>query len=160
MKIKTFPEVSGKNLKRRKLIFPADFPAGHTVVLMAFYRHQQLDIDTWLPFVSQLENDNQDVAYVELPVIYRMGPLGQWMLNEGMRAGIPDQKARERTITLYLNKSNFLGQLGIDSQDQIQILLVDQQGKITFHETGRYSAEKGEALVEALQQEKFHRENL
>lgn len=160
MKTKTFPEVSGKNLKRKKLTFPADFPAGHTVVLMAFYRHQQLDIDTWLPFVSQLENDHQDVAYVELPVIYRMGPLGQWMLNEGMRAGIPNQKARERTITLYLNKSNFLSQLGIDSQDQIQILLVDRQGEITFHETGRYSAEKGEALVEVLQQEKYQKESL
>jgi hypothetical protein len=160
METKTFPEVSGKNLKRKKLTFPTDFPAEHTVVLMAFYRHQQLDIDTWLPFVSQMESDYEDLAYVELPVIYRMGPLGQWMLNEGMRAGIPNQKARERTITLYLNKSNFLGQMGIDSQDQIQILLVDRQGKIYFQETGRFSAEKGEALVEILQREQLQKETL
>jgi len=149
----TFPEVSGRNLKRKKLTFPADFPAEYTVVLLAFYRQQQLDIDTWLPFVSQLEDDYQDLAYVELPVVYRMGPVGQFMLNEGMRAGIPDPKARERTITLYLNKNKFLGQMDIESQEKIQILLVTRDGRICFHTQGRFSVEKGDALVEILGKE-------
>ncbi len=148
-----FPEVSGRNLNRQKLTFPVDFPAENTLVLMAFYRQQQADIDTWLPFANQLENDYADLAYVELPVIYKMGPLGRFMLNEGMRAGIPDQKARLRTITLYLNKDDFLGQLGIQSQDQIQLLLVTRQGDILFKESGRFSEEKGAALVEMLEQE-------
>lgn len=146
MKIKVFPEVSGKNLKRKKLTFPSDFPADFTIVLMAFQRHQQWDIDTWLPFVQQLENDYRDLAYVELPVVYKMGPLGQFMLNEGMRAGIPDQKARERTITLYLNKTSFLNKLGIDSQEKIQILLVTKAGEVLFREEGKFTPEKEAAL--------------
>lgn len=153
MKSKIFPEVSGRNLKRKKLTFPADFPARYTLVLMAFYRQQQLDIDTWMPFVSQLEQDYENLAYVELPVVYRMGPIGQLMLNEGMRAGIPDQKARQRTITLYLNKSKFLSSMGIDSQEMIHILLVSRDGKIYFRESGRFSDEKGAVLVEALKSE-------
>lgn len=157
MSTKKFPEVSGKNLQRKKRSFPADFPAQYTIVLMAFLRHQQLDIDTWMPFASQLEAEYENLAYVELPVVYRMGPLGQFMLNEGMRAGIPNQKARERTITLYLNKARFLDQIGIDSQDQIQIFLVSRDGHIYFHETGRFSPEKGEALVETLKRENVHR---
>ena len=44
-----FPEIAGKNLQRKKKVFPQDFPAKYTVVLIAFLRHQQLDIDTWLP---------------------------------------------------------------------------------------------------------------
>lgn len=155
MPTKKFPEVSGKNLQRKKLTFPADFPAQYTIVLMAFYQQQQMDIDTWMPFASQLEYEYENLAYVELPVVYRMGPLGQFMLNEGMRAGIPNQKARQRTITLYLNKTKFLGQLGIDSQDQIQILLVTRDGSIYFHESGRFSPEKADALVETLKKEQL-----
>jgi len=145
-----FPEVSGRNLKRKKLTFPAEFPASYTIVLMAFYRQQQADIDTWMPFANQVEDEYQDVAYVELPVVYRMGPVGQFMLNEGMRAGIPDAKARERTITLYLEKSKFLGQMGITSQEQVQVLLVETDGKILFKESGRFTPEKGQRLIEAL----------
>lgn len=148
-----FPEVSGKNLKRKKLTFPAEFPARYTIVLMAFYRHQQADIDTWMPFANRIENEYEDLAYVELPVVYKMGPLGQFMLNEGMRAGIPDQKARERTITLYLDKEKFLGQMGINSQEEIQVLLVETGGTILFKQSGRFTPEKGQSLVDALEKE-------
>ncbi|MBG7609265.1 MAG: hypothetical protein IZT55_00220 [Anaerolineae bacterium] len=86
----TFPEVAGKNLKRIKQNFPQDFPAKYTIVLIAFWRHQQQHIDTWLPFATQLEDKYQNLAYVELPVIYEMGSIRQFMLYEGMRAGIPD----------------------------------------------------------------------
>jgi len=148
-----FPEVSGKNLKRKKLTFPAEFPARYTIVLMAFYRHQQADIDTWMPFANQVEKEYQDLAYVELPVVYQMGFLGQFMLNEGMRAGIPDPKARERTITLYLDKADFLSQMGISSQEEIQVLLVETNGRILYKQSGRFTPEKGNSLVEALEKE-------
>jgi hypothetical protein len=146
----TFPEVAGKNLKRIKHNFPQDFPAKYTIVLIAFWRHQQQHIDTWLPFAAQLEDKYQNLAYVELPVIYEMGSIRQFMLNEGMRAGIPDEKAREKTITLYLDKPRFLEQLGIDSENEIQIMLVGEDGEILWHDTGLFSSEKGEALNQIL----------
>lgn len=151
MKTVTFPEVSGKNLKRKTLSFPKDFPAKYNLVLMAFYRHQQLDVNTWLPYADQLEDEYPDLKYVELPVIYEMGRIRQFLLNEGMRAGIPNQKARERTITLYLDKSQFLKQLGIDSEDEIQIMLVTEDGEVLWRETGIFSSEKASALIEVLQ---------
>lgn len=145
-----FPEVSGRNLKRKKYHFPQDFIAPLNIVLIAFQRHQQLEINTWLPFVDQLDSEYADLTYFEFPVIYHMGPIGQFMLNEGMRAGIPDQKSRETTITLYLEKDEFRRQLQIESEDSIQIFLVTGQGKIVWHETGIYSDEKGSALREVL----------
>jgi len=148
-----FPNVSGRNLQRQSVQFPQDFPAKYTVVLMAFWREQQNDIDTWLPFVNVLEKLYRDTAYVEFPVVYKMSPLGQLFLNEGMRAGIPDQKARQRTTTLYLDKSNFLGKLRIQSQDQIQVLLVDDTGRVVWRERGRFSPEKAQALSRALHAE-------
>ena len=153
MKKIAFPEVAGKNLKRRKYNFPNDFPAKHTIVLVAFWRHQQKHIDTWLPFAKKLEEQYQNLAYVELPVIYEMGTFRQFLLNEGMRAGIPDDKARERTITLYLDKPRFLDHLEIESEDEIQIMLVGDDGDVLWRETGLFSIEKGEELHQILLQE-------
>ena len=150
MKTITFPQVAGKNLKRKKLQFPKDFPAQYTVVLIAFYRHHQMDINTWLPYVDQLENKYENLTYIELPVIYKMNPIGQFMLNEGMRAGIPDQKAREKTITLYLDKPDFMDQLGIESENEIQVLMVTNRGKVLWREVGKFTSEKGADLEEAL----------
>jgi hypothetical protein len=146
-----FPEVSGKNLKRKKFHFPQDFPTSLNIVLVAFQRHQQLEINTWLPFVSELDSEYSDLTYFEFPVIYQMGPLGQFMLNEGMRAGIPDQKARESTITLYVDKPQFMGHLQIQSEDAIQIFLVTDEGKVLWHETGVISDEKANALIKVVQ---------
>jgi hypothetical protein len=151
MKSIKFPDVSGRNLKRQKFVFPEDFPAKYTIVLMAFYRHHQNDVDTWIPFVGQKENDYEDLTYIELPVIYKMSPIGQFLLNEGMRAGIPDRNAREKTITLYLDKPDFLDSLDIDSEDEIQILLVEEGGEVLWKETGVFSAGKGSALEKTLQ---------
>jgi hypothetical protein len=153
MKRITFPEVTGKNLKRRKYNFPNDFPSKYTIVLIAFWRHQQKHIDTWLPFAKKLEEQYTNLGYVELPVIYEMGTFRQFLLNEGMRAGIPDDKARERTITLYLDKPRFLDHLGIDSEDEIQIMLVDGDGDVLWHDSGLFSTEKGEAIHQILLQE-------
>jgi len=148
-----FPKVSGRNLQRQAVQFPQDFPAKYTVVLMAFWREQQNDIDTWLPFVNVLEKLYRDTAYVEFPVVYPMSPLGQFFLNEGMRAGIPDQKARQRTTTLYLDKDSFLGQLQIQSQDKIQVLLVADDGRVVWRGCGRFTSDKGWALSRALHAE-------
>jgi hypothetical protein len=147
----TFPEVSGKNLKRKKYRFPQDFPAPLNIVLMAFQRYQQLEINTWLPFVGQLDSEYEDLTYLEFPVIYQMGPIGQFMLNEGMRAGIPDQKARESTITLYVDKTQFMGQMQIKSEDAIQIFLVTGEGKVLWHETGVFTDEKADAIMKVVQ---------
>jgi hypothetical protein len=152
MKSIQFPNVSGRNLKRQKYHFPEDFPAKYNILLVAFYRHHQNDVDTWIPFTGQLENQYEDLAYLELPVIYKMGPIGQILLNEGMRAGIPNQTAREKTITLYLDKPEFLDSLGIDSENEIQILLVDRGGKVLWKETGVFSSEKAAALEKKLQE--------
>jgi hypothetical protein len=70
-----------------------------------------------------------------------------------MRAGIPDQKARERTITLYLDKASFFKQLEITSEDEIQIMLITDEGKVLWRSAGIFSREKVMILTEVLQNE-------
>lgn len=146
-----FPTVSGFNLERQEFEFPRDFAGELNVLFVPFLQRQQLDVNTWVPFIQELERTVPGVVYYELPTIWEMAALSRMFLNEGMRAGIPDQKSRERTITLYLNKAEFQKATGIDGDSRMHVLLVNRQGDILWRTTGNYSEEKGSQLLAAIE---------
>lgn len=74
----------------------------------------------------------------------------RWFIDSGTRLGIPDHKARERTITLYLDKKTFCDALLIVDQKRIYAFLIDRSGKIMWEAEGDFDAAKGESLKEAL----------
>jgi hypothetical protein len=53
-----------------------------------------------------------------------------------MRSGIPDRSTREATITVYINKTPFKSALGITSESQIHVLLLDGEGRVVHRELG------------------------
>ena len=147
-----FPTVTARNLLRRQVTLPADFEGEVNVLLIAFQQWQQSLVDTWLPFVEQLEQSQQGVCYYELPVIQRMNAVARTFINEGMRAGIPNPLARERTITLYLDKVLFRQTLDLPHEDDIYVMAVNRQGQIIWRSAGAFTSEKGQALAHALQE--------
>ena len=146
-----FPHVNGNNLSRRNYQLPADFEGKLNLVIIPFERWQQSLVNTWIPFAQKMERLFHGFHYYELPTIYRMNILGRTFLNEGMRAGIPDQKARETTITLYLDKAGFRQSLHIPDEDDIYLFLVDQEGYIHWQSFGEFSIDKSESLMNALE---------
>jgi hypothetical protein len=145
--IMIFPTVTGFNLQRKKISLPQDLQGTYNLVLIAFQQWQQNLVDTWISFVKQLEKSHATVFYYELPTIQRLNVLTRTFINEGMRAGIPNPVARERTITLYVDKQAFRDALEIPDETDIVVLLLDQQGKVLWREQGVFSPEKGESLA-------------
>ena len=145
-----FPAVTGSNLQRQKLKLPQDFQGELNLVMIAFQQWQQTQVDTWIPFARQLEETYSGVRYYELPTIQRLNALARTFVNEGMRAGIPDPVARERTITLYLDKDAFRRALQLPGEDDIHVLLVDGQGTVLWRAEGDFTPEKGDSLVAAV----------
>jgi hypothetical protein len=145
-----FPVVSGYNLVRKEIELPRDFGGDLNLVIVPFQQYQQTIVNTWIPFAQQTEKTFPRFMYFELPTIYNMPAFARGFINEGMRAGIPDQTARERTITLYLDKEPFKSALGIESEDDIHLFLVDKEGEILWHSTGEFSESKAEELVKVL----------
>ena len=145
-----FPAVTGSNLQRKKLALPQDFQGELNLVLIAFQQWQQTRVDTWLPFARQLEEAHPGVRYYELPTIQRLNVLARTFINEGMRAGIPDPVARERTITLYLDKNVFREALQLHGEDDIYVMLVNRQGRVLWRGEGAFTPEKGESLGAAV----------
>lgn len=146
-----FPVVSGYNLDRQEFEFPRDFAANYNLVIVAFQQHHQNAVNTWIPFIQEVEESHPSFLYYELPTIRSLPALSRSFINEGMRAGIPDQTARERTITLYLDKDMFTKALNISNEEEIHLFLVDKEGNILWRESGSYTEDKANDLDESLQ---------
>lgn len=147
-----FPTVSGSNLERQEFEFPRDFAGDLNLLFIPFLQRQQLTVNTWIPFAQDLEWSFPGLVYYELPTIDEMPMLSRTFINEGMRAGIPDPKARQRTVTLYINTQEFMRATGIPGKGVVHILLVDRRGNILWRTTGEYSQAKGQDLVRVLQE--------
>lgn len=147
-----FPVVSGNNLDRQELEFPRDFAGEHNLVIVAFQQRHQLKVNTWIPYAQEIEASFPGFVYYELPTISAMPTLSRTFINEGMRAGIPDQTARERTVTLYLNKQGFKTAMDIRAEDNIYLFLVNREGDILWRASGEYTAEKAGELLKVLQE--------
>ena len=146
----TFPEVETSNLEGRKYSLPRDFESERNLVLIAFEREQQKDVDTWLHESTRFEQFDPALRIYELPTIARLDPFRRWFIDTGMRHGIPGRKARERTLTLYLDKNSFRQSLKIESEKQIYAMLVDRSGDVLWRSDGDFAETKAQSLKEAL----------
>jgi hypothetical protein len=145
-----FPNVSGKNLNGKKYTFPQDFSAAKILVLIAFKREQQAQVDTWFPFADSLEQTLKDFRYYEFPTLSQFNPLFQWFINRGMRSGIQDYSARKRTVSFYINKEPFKNALNIQTEDTIYIMLLDKSGRIHWRTNGNITDQKTESLYKSI----------
>ncbi len=145
-----FPTVSGFNLNRQEFEFPRDFRGDLNLLFVPFLQFQQTVVNTWIPVADKLESTFPTLAYYELPTIDELPALSRTFINEGMRAGIPNARARERTITLYIDMARFMRALGIPSKNEVHVLLVDRRGGILWRTTGSFDEAKGSALAQAI----------
>jgi len=148
----TFPTVRGSNLLRQLITLPKDFQGRLNLVFIAFEQWQQMEVDSWIPLIKELEQQVEGLFYYELPTIQGRNTIYQWFINEGMRAGIPNPKTRLRTITLYLDKRKFRQALELDDEKHIHILLVDRQGQVLFRLRGQHSRDAEASLRQILLQ--------
>jgi hypothetical protein len=102
----------------------------------------------------RIEQENPGVRFYELLVLSRSYSPFRWLIDGGMRAGIPDSTARRRTITVYTTKGAFKSQLRIPNEDTIYIFLVNKSGKILWHTKGDFSEQKNQQLLNALPENK------
>ena len=147
-----FPSVEGTSLEGEHFTLPADFKSELNVVLVAFTREQQNDVDSWTPFLKTLGASHPDLRAYELPTLGRRYRLMRSFIDGGMRRGIPDAAVRATTITLYIDKSPFRESLKLPDEDRIYVLLVDKQGSVYWQAAGRFTESMGSELASLAEQ--------
>jgi len=141
-----FPSVEGRNLEDERFSLPADLRSPLNVVLVAFKREQQEDVDTWMPFLKTLHEGRRDLSVYELPTLGRRYRLMRSFIDGGMRRGIPDSAVRAATITMYIDKTPFRESLRLRDEDRIYVLLVDREGRVFWRSEGRFTQTAGDEL--------------
>jgi hypothetical protein len=143
------PSIAAENLNERALTLPADLPAEKTLVLMAFEREQQDEVDTW---IKGMDLASGKLPWLEVPVVGTGGSLRRSMVNGGMRMGIKDESVRERTVTLFVDRVGLLRSMGLPGEGKIILVLVmNRKGEVLTYAQGRHSADKAQLLLAALQ---------
>ena len=147
-----FPAVRGSSLSKRDYVFPGDIEGRVALLMIAFQQIQQIEVNTWLPAARVLAEQHADFSYYELPTIQRLTAPARAFIDGGMRAGIPDQTARDTTITLYLDKGAFRRALKIPTEDSITVMLVDPKGAVFWRAQGPATEQLESDLEAAVNQ--------
>ncbi|MGD8486916.1 MAG: hypothetical protein PVG27_04015 [Chloroflexota bacterium] len=121
-----------------------------SILLIAYQRWQQLEVDTWIPALRAIERRHDEVSYFELPVVGEMNALGRRSLDFWMRRGIPDRHARSRTLTFYVDASGFREPLGIPDEEHVAIVLVDVDGLVLWRGSGAHTPGAERSLRAAI----------
>jgi hypothetical protein len=149
-RLKNFPRVTGTNLNKTEVNIPENLEGELNLLIVAFQQWQQADVNTWVPFLNSMRENHSIFQYYEIPTIRRMNWLYQRIIDGGMRAGIPSVDIREHTITLYIEKYPFREALGIETENEIHLFLVDRNGRIYGEWIGPYNSQSGEELAEKI----------
>ncbi|MFX1558050.1 MAG: hypothetical protein ACFFC9_12415, partial [Promethearchaeota archaeon] len=104
----------------------------------------------WSLYLNTLEDRHPKFRFYEVPTLSNGYRIMRFMIDGGMRAGIPNRKIRARTITTYINKSKFKKDLNIDSEDTIYLFLVDKKGEIIWRSEGEFEPKKAKQLEDLL----------
>jgi hypothetical protein len=143
------PSLKAANLNERVVTLPADLPGEKTLVLMAFLREQQPDVNTWIEGMKLLDSK---LPWVEVPVVGAGGRLWQGLVNAGMRSGIREETMRERVITLFTDRLTLLRTMNLPGEGKVVLALVmNRSGDVLAQVQGQHSEDKAKLLLAAMQ---------
>ena len=120
-----FPEINGRDLNKRDKVVPDDFVDKNLIVIVAFQQWHQALVDE---SINLLESNGLGSTHniIEVPTIRKTSKLNEIYLDGIMRAGIRDNRIRNRTITAYLDKEQFRKDLDIPDEETIYWFLVQK----------------------------------
>jgi hypothetical protein len=127
---KRFPEVSAKSLARKFVSIPDEIKGQVALIAVAFLRESQPQLDSWLePFVKKF-GDREGFAYYEVPMISSGYKFMRFLIDNGMRGGIPTEK-HKNVVTMYGDVEKYMKELDLDARYGYAFLL-DKEGIIRW----------------------------
>lgn len=117
------------------------------MLLVAYRRGTQADIDRWTAF---LRREAPDLRSLELPVIPALvwRPLASWIDN-GMRAGVP-RESWSQVVTLYEEGRPVRDFLGDSGGGAAIVVLLDETGVVRWCERAGFEPQRARELLGAL----------
>jgi len=145
-----FPNLAAETLSGNQFQTPdPDGEASH-VILIAFKRGVQAEIDEWLSALSGTVANRSDIEMYEVPMLAGGWRLMSGIIDGGMRSGIPQDK-HSSVATFYGDIKRYKDILDMEQEDHCYLYIIDPQGTIRFAATGPPSPELVEGALKTLQ---------
>jgi len=103
--------------------FPGGLEGTCQTVLLAYTRKQSKDLDTWRPKLKAMGETHPGHRGYEVPLV----PVSKWLqgiIRSGMRGGVDDPVQKKFTVPLFIDPEPVNKDLGITSEETVQIVLV------------------------------------
>lgn len=143
-----FPSVAGFALSGERMRFPEDVMGAPALLLCAYRRQTQADVDRWAESVAR---DLPGLIVYELPIIPALvwRPL-QGMIDGGMRGGVP-RRQWSSVVTLYEQGGKARDFLGDEGGHRAHVVLLDAAGVVVFHDAGGFRESAAAGLAQAVE---------
>jgi len=131
---KKFPEAKDDSLANTPVTLPDAARGSVTLLTVAFLRESQSQLDSWLePFAARY-GKKQGFTFYEVPMLSRGYKFMRFMIDGGMRAGIPQEK-HKNVVTMYGDIEKYIQELKLDPRYGYAFLL-DREGIIRWQGQG------------------------
>jgi hypothetical protein len=144
---RTLPSVAGRALDGTQVRFPEGLAGNSAVLLVAYRRGTQPDVDRWMAF---LKAKHPEVVFYEVPTIGgAVWQALQGWIDSGMRGGVP-KESWSRVVTLYEDAETLKAFLGDAGGLRTHVVLLDARGTVVWFYAGGYTEEAASILGVSL----------
>jgi hypothetical protein len=144
-----FPEITSKSLAGDVVSLPKIAEGKVTLICIAFVRGAQSMLESWIqPFEREFVKDSR-FAFYEVPMINAAWKVLSWMVDSGMRSGIPVEK-HGNVVTFYGDYTGYQEALGMVDTNLAYVFVLDKKGIVRWRGQGYANSETEKELIEAL----------
>ena len=126
------------NLSGQEVEWPKGLPGEKTVILLAYKRGQQSEVEDWVAQMGFTPSDN----FIQVLLMGRGARFVKGMIDGGLKKAFATKDWQERTYTIYQKASILNNPFGISDSKQMQVIVLQEDGKILGKVSGVADASK------------------
>jgi hypothetical protein len=148
------PAFMAHTLLRQPVAVPQGLPADRTLALITFHRSHQEQAESWVRGLNL--RDDPSIAWMRLPVLNDPGtPTGRDALENSLRELYPADAERAKLLPVFTDRASFVRSAGLNSVDQVYVVVVNRQGEVLARVEGAFDPEKAQTLRATLRAQGF-----
>ncbi len=145
----SFPEIKGELLSFKKVTIPDHCNGKVSVLIVAFKRGTQAQVDGWtLPLLKEF-SDNSDFQFLEIPMISNLYSWVSEYIDNGMRGGIAESM-HKNVMTYYGPLDSYFKNFDVQDKKLCYLFLLDREGKIQFSAKGESNSTQLSLLFQKI----------